>query len=301
MPHLLQYQRHNIILERLNNGETLSITKLANEWDTTPKTIQRDFKKLMEGNYGIIRAKDGKQFTIAKKNINSKEVLSSIALLDSIASEIGGNFYTKVQTTLQKLKYYIDSPFYTNIDVEQISDKLNLITKLEEAIKNQQMVTFRYKRWYKTQEVKTYKHVKPYKIIIFNGFFYLLSKYKKHTIKFYLREIYDLHIEKEIFKQDETLLKKMKKAQSIWFNTDTQPFEVTLLLEKKAIVYFKRKPIKGQYLKQNNDHTAELTFNATDKREVFDILKKWLPHIKVIEPYKLQQEFETILTKYLSP
>ena len=92
----------------------------------------------------------------------------------------------------------------------------------------------------------------------------------------------------------------MNKALDIWFDPKADPFDVTLLLDSDAIVYFERKPIKGQYLKKNSDHTAELTVSVTNKREIFTILKKWLPQIKVIEPYALQEEFEMIITEYLS-
>jgi len=37
----LQHLRHSEILERLNNGEILSITKLEKEWGTTYKTLKK--------------------------------------------------------------------------------------------------------------------------------------------------------------------------------------------------------------------------------------------------------------------
>lgn len=91
----------------------------------------------------------------------------------------------------------------------------------------------------------------------------------------------------------------MEKAVNIYFEPSTKPFEVTLLLESDAIVYFERKPVKGQYLKKNSDHTAELTISLTHKEEVFAIVKKWLPKIKIIEPIQLQEELEESLREYL--
>jgi predicted DNA-binding transcriptional regulator YafY len=91
----------------------------------------------------------------------------------------------------------------------------------------------------------------------------------------------------------------MERAINIYFEPKNEPFDVTLLLESNAIIYFERKPIKGQYLKKNSDGTAELTISVTHKEEVFYILKKWLPQIKVIEPYALQEEFERMMQKYL--
>jgi len=294
-----QHQRHNEILKRLYNGETLSITDLAREWHTTTKTVQRDFKKLMEGDYGVTRADDGKRFTITKHSLTSKHAETAIKMLDSLSSQIGGEFYTKAQTALRQLQHYVESPFYTRIDVENISGKLDLIEELETAIAKQRMVTFKYKKWYAPNEIKTYENVHPYKVIIFDGFWYLLSRYKEHYIKFYLKEIYDLNISDKTFEKERNTLKRMEKAINIYFDPTKEPFDVTLLLDHNAIVYFERKPIKGQYLKKNSDGTAELTISATHEEEIFYILKRWLPQIKVIEPYALQIKFEKMLRGYL--
>jgi len=184
-----QHQRHNEILERLGNGEILSITELAREWGELTKTVQRDFKKLLEGNYDIVRASDGKKFTLARKQTTSKSAETAIKMLDSLSSDIGGEFYTKAQVALHKLQRYIESPFYTRIDVENISNKLDLVEDLEYAISKQKTLTFKYKKWYDPDNIKTYENVKPYKIIIFDGFWYLLSQYKDHYIKLKRYEI----------------------------------------------------------------------------------------------------------------
>jgi len=295
-----QHQRHNEILERLGNGELLSITDLAVEWETTTKTVQRDFNKLLEGDYGVIRASDGKRFTLAKNATTSKSAETAIKMLDSLSSQIGGEFYTKAQAALHKLQRYIESPFYTRIDVERISDKLDLLEDLEYAIAKQKMITFKYKRWYKPDEIKTYENVKPYKIIIFDGFWYLLTQYKDHYIKFYIREISDLVMLDSTFDKNEHIIDRMEKALNIWFDPKKEPFDVTLLLDHNAIVYFERKPIKGQFLKTNSDDTAELTISITNKDEIFPLMKKWLPQMRIIEPSYLQEEFEEMLRGYFN-
>lgn len=277
----------------------LSIVKLAREWDTTTKTVQRDFDKLKEGNYGIIRASDKKRFILDKQQVTSKSANTTIKMLDSLSADIGGVFYTKAHSLLQKLQQFIDSPFYTRIDVENISNKFDLIEKLEDAISRQKIVTFKYKRWYRPDMIKTYENIKPYKIIIFDGFWYLLTQYKNHYIKFYLKEIRDIKMLDQTFERDEKVLDRMDKALDIWFDPKAEPFDVTLLLDSNTIVYFERKPVKGQYLKRNSDGTAELTLSVTHKNEIFSILKKWLPQVRVIEPETLQNEFEEIIKEYL--
>ncbi len=295
-----QYKRHNEILERLGNGELLSITQLAQEWHTTTKTVQRDFKKLMEGNYGVIRADDGKRFMISKNQVTSKSADTAVKMLDSLLSDMGGKLYTKVQPVLHKIQRHIESPFYTRIDVEDISDTMDLIEDLEYAISKQKMITFEYKRWWKPDEIKTHEEVKPYKIVIFNGYWYLIAQKRDFTMHLYLKEIHNLKTSNKTFTLDEKILNSLEKAHNIYFNSQKEPFEVILLLDSDAIVYFERKPLKGQFLKKNKDGTAELTISATDKKEIFPILKTWLPQIRVIEPPELQEEFEEMMKKYLT-
>jgi predicted DNA-binding transcriptional regulator YafY len=294
-----QYQRHAEIIDRLQNGEILSITELSREWKVSSKTVQRDVGKLMEGNYGIERAEDGKRIRI-KFNVHmAKGAETTIGVLDSLASQIGGDFYVKAQSALHKLQRYIASPFYTRIDVEDISSKLGLMEKIEDAISKQHMITFKYKKWQDPHHVKTYENVHPYKIVVFDGFWYLLGKYKKHYIKFYIKEINDLQTQGKTFQLEEKVIDRMQKAINIYFDPQKEPFEVVLLLDKNAIVYFERKPIKGQRLTKNRDGTANLEITLTHKQEVFYILKKWLPQIRVIEPYHLQEEFEDMVRNYL--
>ena len=303
MEKLLQHQRHNIILERLQNGETLSITELAREWDTTTKTLQRDFKKLMEGSYGIIRADDGKQFSVAKGYNRSKSTATAIKMLDSLSADIGGEFYTKTQAALHKIQQHIDSPFYTRIDVEDISSKLDIVEKLEDAISNQKMINFTYKPL-DSDTAKMYKNIRPYKIIIFHGFFYLFAEIKSskgaYYPKFYLKEIREVELLNTTFVANEEVLERINKAIGFWFDSINEPFDIILHLDKEVVIYFERKPIKGQYMKKNSDGTAELTVSITNKNEIFTILKQWLPQVRVIEPYSLQEEFEKILQDYLS-
>jgi len=128
----------------------------------------------------------------------------------------------------------------------------------------------------------------------------MLAQYHGHYIKFYLKEIRDIQISKQTFEKEDKLMENIDNAVSFWFNPAVEPFEVTFLLDDDIVVYFERKPIKGQYLKKNCDGTAELTINVTDKKEVFFVMKKWLFQIRIIEPYKLQAEFNVMIKKYLA-
>jgi len=300
MAKLLQHQRHNQIIKRLKNGERLSIIELSREWDIPTKTIQRDFKKLIEGDYGIVRAEDGKRFTVAKENHVSNSASLAVKMLDSLSADIGGEFYIKAQNALKRIEKSIRSPFYTRIDIEDISQTMPIIEQIESAISEQKMISFEYKRHYKPDEIKHYTHVKPYKVIIFDGFFYLFCQHHHYFPKFYLKAMSNLQIEKEHFIYNEQILSRVHKAHDIWFDPTKEEFEVTLYVDSIVRVYFERKPLNKQLLKKYPDGTGEVMISVSNKEEVFSLMKKWLPHIKILEPTALQKEFETMLGEYIA-
>jgi predicted DNA-binding transcriptional regulator YafY len=300
MEKLLQHQRHNQIIKRLKNGEILSISELSREWNIPTKTIQRDFKKLMEGDYSIVRAEDGKRFTLAKESSSSDNTSLAIKMLDSFSADIGGKFYTKAQSALKRIEKNIISPFYTRIDIEDISQIMPQIEKIELAISKQKMISFEYKRHYQADEIKHYTHIKPYKIIIFDGFFYLFCQHHNYFPKFYLKVISNLKIEDEHFIYDEQILSRVHKAHDIWFDPTKEEFEVTLYVDSVVRIYFERKPLNIQQFKKYSDGTGEVTISVTNKEEVFSLMKKWLPHIRILEPVALQKEFEAMLSGYVA-
>jgi len=299
MEKLQQYQRHNIILNRLQNGEILSISALSREWGIPTKTIQRDFKKLQEGDYGIVRASDGKRFKLSQQNRTQSKTSSILKLLDSFSADIGGKFYTKAQNVLKRTESYVNTSFYTRIDVEDISDRISLIEQIETAIAQKRTISFDYKRHYKPNEIKRYTNVKPYKIVVFDGFFYLYSQHHNYFPSFYLKEITNLHTEDKTFTYDENIVSALTKAQSIWFNPKKESFEVTLFVDSAVRIYFERKLLRDQFMKKYPDGTGEVSISVTDKQEVLSLLQKWLPHIKVLEPDILQYEFENMLDDYI--
>ena len=295
--------RQTWILDRLNNGEELSITALAKEWDVTTKTLQRDFDKLnlMLPNQ-IERAEDGKKYKKARNFTAQNDGEIIIEMLESIVRDIGGSTYIKAHKLLTELKPHIDKPFYARVDVEDVSEKFEIIGQLEKAMSSKKSISLIYHRWYDEATAnKTYEDVHPIKIVIYNGYWYLLAEHQGVFKKFYLKEIKSCQEEKNSFIPNPKILERMEKSINIWFDPITEPFEVILWLDTDAVVYFQRKPItKDQKLYTKPDGTAELVIKITSVEEILPVLKFWLPKVRVIEPIEIQEDFEKMLTRYLS-
>lgn len=297
----LQHTRQSMILERLNNGMDLSITELAREFDVSTKTLQRDFDKLNTILPGQIeRADDGRRYRKSKRHRANNDGEIIIEMIDSLVRGIGGNIYTKAHRLLTELRTHIDRPFYTRIDVEDISDKLELVALLEKAMAEQRAVTLTYHRWYDGEADKTYADVYPLKIVVYNGFWYLLAEHEGYSKKFYLKEIHTCEIQDDTFIPNKDILERMEDSINVWFEPKNEPFEVILWLDKDAVFYFERKPIaKSQKLYKKPDGTAELVVKITSEEEIFPVVKFWLPTVRILEPETLQEKFETMLKRYL--
>lgn len=297
----LQHTRMNWIMERIKNGETLSITELSHEWGVSAKTVGRDFDRLISNNKAIERAEDGKKYR-KKQNIQTvNDAQLIIEMIDSMARDVGGEFYMKTHPMLERLQQFMTTPIYSRVDIEDISSKFEMMRQLESAIKSQKKVSFTYQKWY-TEEVKKYINVSPVKLMLFDGFWYLLTEHEGHYKKFYLKEISECQVQKEDFKISRELNDRIENALNIWFDPQKEPFEVTLWLDTDAVVYFERKPIaKNQRLYKKPDGTAELIVRITNEEEIFPVLKSWLPNIRILEPddRQLQKAFDEMLEKYL--
>lgn len=295
-----QHKRIAFIIEKLSNGEEVSIKDLAVDFNTSTKTVQRDFTKLQTMMPGLLqRSDDGKKYRKKLETSAQSESEVIIEMLDSMAKSVDPTFYAKSKKLLQQLKPYIDRPFYTRIDVEDIGSHLGNVGLIEQAIMGKNYINFSYTPNY-TEYEKTYEKVGVIKIILFNGFWYILCEHEGIFKKFYLKEMKNIDITTERFRPSRDILERVDNSIGIWFNSTVEPFEVLLHVDKEIVIYLQRKPItNNQFLYIQPDGSAELALKITNADEIYPILKYWLPNIRVISPLWLQEEFEDTLKDYL--
>lgn len=297
----LQHKRHAEILERLENGEELSIGELAREWNVDPKTIQRDFDKLKQLYPDRVeRGEDKKKYRkpISRRAQNDGDMV--LEMLESMVKDMGVDFYKKAHPLLERLQRQIKSPFYTRLDVEDIGSKFDIVMKLEKAIDLKREVILSYTP-YGDKEPKEYTNVQPIKVIVYEGFWYLLAQHGKYTKKFYLKSVHSCDLTVATFKYNPKIIDSLENSINIWFSTASEPYEVILWVDPEVVIYFERKPIvKNQKLYKKSDGSAELVLKVTSEEEIYPILKFWIPNLRVIEPVWMQDRFEEMLSGYLS-
>jgi len=271
------------ILSYLNDGDALSVKALAKEFNTSERTIQRDFNERLI-TFPIYqenkkwKMQDG--FRVEKiKELEDKLVLD---IMEKITESIGGKFATKSKQLLSKIKNEDFNPIYTKLNIEDISDKFNEIQLLESAIKEKKEVECIYN----DDTHKPYKTViKPLKITNYEGFWYLIALKKDILKKYYLKNLSQVKLTDVVFTTDTKLEILLDNSLSIWFQKDNKPFTVKLYADKTVSKYFKRRPLPTQKIESLHvDGTMEFSVTITHEMEILPIVKYWIPHLHVLEP-----------------
>ncbi|MBD3795966.1 MAG: WYL domain-containing protein, partial [Epsilonproteobacteria bacterium] len=220
----------------------------------------------------------------------------TLKLLESTSKSFDESFAKSAQKLLKRIDENIASPIYTKIDIEDISSKLQEIKTIESAINENKKINFQYQKDENSFEVV----VEPYKIVNFEGFWYLVSKKDGYLRRYYLKNISAVEILDEKFRKSKQLQTNLDNAINIWFE-ETKPYEVELLISSHIAKYFQRKPIsKTQYIKGFDDNgDMQLTLTITDDNELIPLIKYWLPHIKVVNPKELNEKIKKDVEKFL--
>jgi len=151
--------RLTVILSKLNDGEALSVKELAKEFNTSDRTIQRDFNERLV-SFPIYqenkkwKMQDG--FRVEKTKSLEDEIVLDI--IEKITEGIGGKFSTKAHKLLSKIKNEDYNPIYAKLNIEDISDRFGDIQILERAIKEKREVIIMTKDMMFTQQL--FNHLK---------------------------------------------------------------------------------------------------------------------------------------------
>ncbi len=289
-------RRLTTILHRLYEGESLSVTELAKEFNVSTKTIQRDF------NERLIRfpiEKSGRRwrmqpgFSIEK--VQDLDNLLTLEILETIARGIGGGFASRSEKLFSKLKNRSETPIRSYVSFEDISKEGELFKLIEKAIVDKRVITFCY------HDKK--RKVDPYRIVNFEGYWYLLAKEHEGVVKkFYIKEIKSVEILEYRFLPDDTLKSRLDSALNAWFDPNSEPFTLHLLAKKSIVKYLRRRPLSPTQtvIAEHVNGDIELELKATSTQEALMLLKGWIPDLAVLSPKYVKEAFEKELKKALS-
>jgi predicted DNA-binding transcriptional regulator YafY len=212
----------------------------------------------------------------------------------------GNKFSMKANKLLSKIKNDSYNPIYAKLDMEDIGDKLKEVQELEIAIRNKNLI----KCQYDFEEYNKELDLKPLKIANYVGFWYLIALDARNDIlkKYYLKNIKQIKLLDENFETDAKLDRLLENSISIWFDKEVEPYKVTLQISSEVSKYFIRKPISKSQVTESlhEDGSMVVTVEITEDMEIIPFVKYWTPHIKVLDPTRIEETIKKDLENYLN-
>lgn len=175
---------------------------------------------------------------------------------------------------------------------------------IEESIKDRKTLYFEYKEM-SGKIVKI--EVKPYKILFMNDNFYVGCAVDNEFLYSIYRVSRILDI-KEIgrrFTHNPKIDQFIKDSQTPFSqyseNYKSNMFDVVLEVHQKKAFYFRSKNYLSsqEIIEEKENGNLLVKYSVTQEIEVEELIKKWIPYVKVIEPLSLKNSIENDLKEYL--
>jgi predicted DNA-binding transcriptional regulator YafY len=282
------------ILRIFMEKEKVSSSWLSAQFQTTPRTIQRDLLLLKESGFPLHELQKG-NYRMGKDLVKNLEVfddteLALVVALRNMVGQLGQPFKEAAEGVLNRLFDCVASmPVFVKIDDAAPLDSI-LLHRMIRAIREKRQVSFIYPAGPEAHPVI----LEPYKVVYFDGFWYLIGNEPATRIlkRYALDRIDSFKLSKACFKfVPEKLDTILQGSANIWF-TEEQNLEVKVLVDASVSHYFKRRKMyPTQDIKEERlDGSLVITFKVGNLEAIYNVLKCWIPHILILQPRKLRRE-----------
>ena len=198
-------------------------------------------------------------------------------------------------------KYYE----FKNKPFENFKSDNVLLKELESKIKHQKYINIQYDI---NGKINTFE-VKPYKIVFINENFYLACEIEHEILEFAmyrLSKIKSVEDTPKTFHKNQEIEDFIKDMQTpfSFYKRDYKKHLITVILEvdkDKAFYFENKKYLKSQEILETLENgNLLIKYKVTQEMEIEELVKRWIPFVKVIEPKSLKEKIDSDLKKYLS-
>ena len=107
-----------------------------------------------------------------------------------------------------------------------------------------------------------------------------------------------MSLQTETFTPPNIFLKRIEKNNLKWLNASAKTARILVL--PKAREYFERKQVFKSYkLIKDDENGILLDVEFAFDDELLNIIKAWIPYMKIIKPKELDAKLKGILRKYI--
>ena len=279
--------RLSLILTKLNSGERFTLEQIADEFNVSIRTCQRDINERF--SYLPIKKENGyyylEEYCLGKLNFEDIKNFAALSGIKNLYPNLNNDFIVDLLNSKINQIYLIKGYEYENLKSRSKEFEL-----LNIAIVTHHQIEFKYNG--------KKRMVNPYKLINTTGIWYL-SADENGTLKTYtFSKISNLKSLDSNFKPNNEFLKIIKQNSAIWFSQDK--IEVILEIDISIVEYFTRRKLlpEQKILEKKKDHYIVST-TVSYEEEILKIVRYWIPHIKIISPTNLYDKLQKQLKGYI--
>jgi len=300
------------ILYELNHEKKKAwyISSFAKEHHITPRTVQKDICFLNQCGYHITRNtssphKDSYQFSHNFQFFPSNNQVDNALL--KLTRDLTANFDKEFVLSHHDGKiantenfFYIKIPKTNPKTLQYNGIKMNI---LKEALESKRYLNIEYVSIKGRSQSMFFA---PLKICLYNGFWYLIGFCDNDQIHLYrlrLDQIQKMDFPKEycsFFYEGKPVDELLDEAGNLFFPSDSVNDQtITLEVSQYASFYFEKKCYFRNQSTTRIQTGLKVTCQAADPLEVFPVVGRWIPHVRIVSPKKWANDFYKQLEQYL--
>ncbi|MCG3705309.1 WYL domain-containing protein [Aliarcobacter butzleri] len=288
------------ILSKFSSNEVVNPKDLAQEFNVSVRTIQKDLKDKLMPNFPIYMYKKGEYrltegASITKSYLTNDEmIILSLAL--SKFKDVSDFDKTTDKLLKKLLRPNLSNPYFIKYeDVEDLDIDSHLIETIENAIEYSNIIEI-------TTTIKT-KIVEAYKMTNYGGIWYLFARdiQDKKIKTFMISKIKSVNITQQKHNFSKSSIEQILQKTHSPYYQDGNSYDVKVKVYKEIAHFFKQKDfLQSQEIEEElHDGSLIINFEISHDEDIDNIIKSWIPHIEILEPLRFKEKLKNELKEYL--
>lgn len=277
------------IMTQLNNGERLSTKELAEHFNVSIRVVQKDLNERIS-QFLPVTKKDGyyflEEYLIGKLSYDDMRTFAKLSGIKQLYPSLEDTFLSDILNKNINQACVVRGGSY-----EDISKREEEFNTIKFAITTTQKLSFTYNGKHRV--------VNPYKLINNNNIWYLVADEDGELKNYTFTKIINPTPTDIEFYPNQELVELIKSNRLKWFSKNTQ--KVIVEVDSKVMQYFLRRDLlNNQVILQQTKEKLTLQTEISYDEEILSVVRYWIPHLKIVEPYELQEKLLQELQLYIN-